>query len=147
MPHLQTLVNFIRHTLPKPLLVSLLYRLSVLHLASRILPLIGGDSWAGEAGVDDGWDERPASIYQIYLRRISHSLQSSRVTTALLTYRQTIFVTVYSHLLRKFSWAQTSNHTNSSYCKVLDHTSQVWWRWTNIFFTLVSNHVLFRAYF
>ncbi|KAF8761278.1 Vesicular-fusion protein SEC17 [Rhizoctonia solani] len=38
MPHLQTLVNFIRHTLPKPLLVSLFYR----------------DSWAGEAGVDDG---------------------------------------------------------------------------------------------
>ncbi|CEL57882.1 putative protein C23C11,01 OS=Schizosaccharomyces pombe (strain 972 / ATCC 24843) GN=SPAC23C11.01 PE=4 SV=1 [Rhizoctonia solani AG-1 IB] len=104
MPHLQTLVNFIRHTLPKPLLVSLLYRLSVLHLASRILPLIGGDSWAGEAGVDDGWDERP----------------SSRVTTALLTYRQTIFVTVYSHLL------------------LLDHTSQVWWRWTNIFFTLAA---------
>ncbi|KAF8741701.1 ICE2, partial [Rhizoctonia solani] len=101
MPHLQTLVNFIRHTLPKPLLVSLFYRLSVLHLASRILPLIGGDSWAGEAGVDDG-------------------LQSSRVTTVLLTYRQTIFVTVYSHLL------------------LLDHTSQVWWRWTNIFFTLAA---------
>jgi hypothetical protein len=62
MPHLQTLVNFIRHTLPKPLLVSLLYRLLVLHLASRILPLIGGDSWADEVGVDGGWDERPVSI-------------------------------------------------------------------------------------
>ncbi|KAG9126965.1 hypothetical protein FRC07_001183 [Ceratobasidium sp. 392] len=104
MPHLHTLVSFIRHTLPKPLLVSLFYRLLVLQLASRILPLIGGDSWAGEAGVADGWDERP----------------SSRVTTVLLTYRQTIFVTVYSHLL------------------LLDHTSQVWWRWTNIFFTLAA---------
>ncbi|QRV76614.1 hypothetical protein RhiJN_04629 [Ceratobasidium sp. AG-Ba] len=104
MPHLQTLASFIRHTLPKPLLVSLFYRLLVLHLASRILPLIGGDSWAGEAGVDDGWDERP----------------SSRVTTVLLTYRQTIFVTVYSHLL------------------LLDHTSQVWWRWANVFFTLAA---------
>ncbi|KAG8738455.1 hypothetical protein FRC10_006831 [Ceratobasidium sp. 414] len=61
MPHLHTLVSFIRHTLPKPLLVSLAYRLLVLHLASRILPLIGGDSWAGEAGVDGGWDERPAA--------------------------------------------------------------------------------------
>lgn len=104
MPHLQTLVSFIRHTLPKPLLVSLFYRLLVLHLASRILPLIGGDTWADEVGVDGGWDERP----------------SSRVTTVLLTYRQTIFVTVYSHLL------------------LLDHTSQVWWRWTNVFFTLAA---------
>ncbi|KAF8609553.1 hypothetical protein BDV93DRAFT_518358 [Ceratobasidium sp. AG-I] len=104
MPHLHTLVSFIRHTLPKPLLVSLFYRLLVLHLASRILPLIGGDTWADEAGVGGGWDERP----------------SSRVTTVLLTYRQTIFVTVYSHLL------------------LLDHTSQVWWRWTNVFFTLAA---------
>ncbi|ELU41811.1 vesicular-fusion protein SEC17 [Rhizoctonia solani AG-1 IA] len=90
-------INFIRHTLPKPLLVSLFYRLSVLHLASRILPLIGGDSWAGEAGVDDGWDERPASII-------------------------------------KFRYAASYTACRA----LLDHTSQVWWRWTNIFFTLAA---------
>lgn len=104
MPHLQTLVSFIRHTLPKPLLVSLFYRLLVLHLASRILPLIGGDTWADEVGVDGGWDERPVRADRLPLTPRFDSyvcLQSSRVTTVLLTYRQTIFVTVYSHLLRK----------------------------------------------
>ncbi|KDQ63519.1 hypothetical protein JAAARDRAFT_381190 [Jaapia argillacea MUCL 33604] len=100
LPHLQTLVNFVTNTLPKPVLVSLVYRLSILHLASRILPTIGADSWDADYGVDDGWDGRP-------------------LTHLLLTYRQAIFVTVYSHLL------------------LLDHGSQIWWRWMNIFFTLV----------
>ncbi|KAH9858118.1 hypothetical protein C2E23DRAFT_865082 [Lenzites betulinus] len=103
LPHLQTLVNFVSNTLPKPVLFALIYRLVVLHFASRILPTIGADSWEDEAGVDDGWEGRP----------------TSKLTHLLLTYRQTIFVTVYSHLL------------------LLDHSSQVWWRWMNIFFTLV----------
>ncbi|KAL4242229.1 hypothetical protein ABKN59_001959 [Abortiporus biennis] len=103
IPHLQTLVVFITNTLPKPVLIALLYRLVVLHFASHILPTIGADSWEAEAGVDDGWDERP----------------TSKLTHILLTYRQSIFVTVYSHLL------------------LLDHPSQIWWRWMNIFFTLV----------
>ncbi|KAI0932115.1 hypothetical protein AcV5_004573 [Taiwanofungus camphoratus] len=103
LPHLQTLVNFITNTLPKSLLIALLYRLVVLHFASQILPTIGADSWEGESGVDNGWESRP----------------TSRLTHILLTYRQAIFVTVYSHLL------------------LLDHSSQVWWRWMNIFFTLV----------
>ncbi|CAL1695678.1 unnamed protein product [Somion occarium] len=103
LPHLQTLVTFITNTLPKPVLVALLYRLLVIHFASRVLPTIGADSWDNEPGVDDGWDARP----------------TSKLTHLLLTYRQSIFVTVYSHLL------------------LLDHSSQVWWRWMNIFFTLV----------
>ncbi|KAF8499445.1 hypothetical protein JB92DRAFT_2981410 [Gautieria morchelliformis] len=102
LPHLQTLISFITHTLPKPLLASLLYRLIILHLASRILPSIGSDAWDNDVGVDGGWDGRP----------------TSRLTRILLTYRQFIFITVYSHLL------------------LLDHSSQVWWRWANIFFTL-----------
>ncbi|EMD42114.1 hypothetical protein CERSUDRAFT_110660 [Gelatoporia subvermispora B] len=102
VPHLQTLVNFIINTLPKPVLVALCYRLIVLHFASRILPTIGADNWESEAGVDDTWGERP----------------TSRLTHLLLTYRQAIFVTVYSHLL------------------LLDHSSQVWWRWMSILFTL-----------
>ncbi|KAK7694728.1 hypothetical protein QCA50_001916 [Cerrena zonata] len=103
LPHLQTLVTFITNTLPKPVLAALLVRLVVIHFASRILPTIGADSWEAEPGVDDTWDERP----------------TSKLTHILLTYRQSIFVTVYSHLL------------------LLDHSSQVWWRWMNIFFTIV----------
>jgi len=103
IPHLQTLVNFVTNTLPKPVLIALMYRLTILHLASRILPTIGADSWEAEQGVDDGWDGRPTST----------------LTRILLTYRQSIFITVYSHLL------------------LLDHSSQIWWRWMNIFFTLV----------
>ncbi|GLB36106.1 putative ICE2 [Lyophyllum shimeji] len=103
LPHFRALLNFIINTLPKPVLLALLYRLAILHFASRILPTIGADSWESEEGVHDGWEDRPTS----YLTRI------------LLTYRQFIFVTVYSHLL------------------LLDHSSQIWWRWMNIFLTLV----------
>lgn len=63
MPHLQTLVNFITNTLPKPLLVALVYRLFVLLCAARILPTIGADSWETEYGVDEGWDGRPVRPY------------------------------------------------------------------------------------
>ncbi|KAF5312312.1 hypothetical protein D9619_003527 [Psilocybe cf. subviscida] len=103
LPHIQTLLNFIMNTLPKPVLIALLYRLTILQLASRILPTIGADSWESEEGVDGTWEDRPTSI----------------LTKVLLTYRQSIFITVYSHLL------------------LLDHSSQIWWRWMNIFFTLI----------
>ncbi|KAI0695170.1 hypothetical protein BC835DRAFT_1415051 [Cytidiella melzeri] len=103
LPHLQTLVNFFSNTLPKPVLVALCYRLIVLHFASRILPTIGAGSWESDASDDDGWEGRA----------------TSKLTKLLLTYRQAIFITVYSHLL------------------LLDHPAQIWWRWMNIFFTLV----------
>jgi len=103
LPHFQSLLNFLINTLPKPVLIGLLYRLFILHMASRILPTIGADSWSQEGDEDAVWDSRPTST----------------LTRTLLTYRQTVFVTVYSHLL------------------LLDHSSQIWWRWTNIFFTLV----------
>ncbi|KAH6917522.1 hypothetical protein BKA70DRAFT_1367938 [Coprinopsis sp. MPI-PUGE-AT-0042] len=104
VPHLQTLLNFVINTLPKPVLIALCYRLAILQSASRILPTIGADSWEVDySNDDDEWDHRPTST----------------LTRLLLTYRQFIFVTVYSHLL------------------LLDHSSQIWWRWINIFFTLV----------
>ncbi|KAL9716291.1 hypothetical protein Ac2012v2_000737 [Leucoagaricus gongylophorus] len=102
-PHFQTLLNFMINTLPKPVLIALLYRLTILHLASRIIPTIGVDTWEPEEGADDGWTDCPTSM----------------LTRVLLTYRQLIFITVYSQLL------------------LLDHSSQIWWRWMNIFFTLV----------
>ncbi|TFK98774.1 hypothetical protein BDV98DRAFT_606559 [Pterulicium gracile] len=103
VPHLQTLLNFVTRTLPKPVLIALSYRLAVLHLASRILPKLGAGAWEDEEGVDEGWDVRPTST----------------MTRIILTYRQFIFVAVYSHLL------------------LLDTSSSIWWRWFNIFFTLL----------
>ncbi|KAF8272907.1 hypothetical protein EI94DRAFT_1776607 [Lactarius quietus] len=118
MPHLQTLVNFVTNTLPKPVLAALVYRLAILLGAARVLPSIGADSWEAEYGVDDGWDGRPVSTELAKLNNVSKFHQTSKLTHILLTYRQSILVTVYSHLL------------------LLDHSSQVWWRWMNIFFTL-----------
>ena len=68
------------------MLVALVYRLVVLNLAFQILPTIGADSWETEAGVDDSWGDRPTSA-------LAHLL---------LTYRQSIMIMVYSHLLRAF---------------------------------------------
>lgn len=53
------------NTLPKPVLVALLYRLVVLHFASQILPTIGADSWESEHGDDDGWSVRPVSTSMV----------------------------------------------------------------------------------
>jgi hypothetical protein len=61
MPHLQTLVNFVTNTLPKPVLVALVYRLTILLGAARVLPSIGADPWDADYGVDDGWESRPVS--------------------------------------------------------------------------------------
>ncbi|KAJ7071077.1 hypothetical protein C8F01DRAFT_1108995 [Mycena amicta] len=102
LPHFEALFNFIRHTLPKPVLFALCYRLAVLQLASRILPHIGADSFDDTYGVDNSWEDRPTSA----------------LTRLLLTYRQSIFITVYSHLL------------------LLDASSQVWSRFFLIFLTL-----------
>ncbi|KAJ7293533.1 hypothetical protein C8J57DRAFT_29118 [Mycena rebaudengoi] len=102
LPHFEALFNFIQHTLPKPVLFALSYRLTVLQLASRILPTIGADSWESTDGVDDTWEDRPTSA----------------LTRLLLTYRQAIFVTVYSHLL------------------LMDPSNQVWSRHGLILFTL-----------
>jgi hypothetical protein len=62
MPHLQTLVNFVTNTLPKPVLVALVYRLTILLGAARVLPSIGVDPWEADYGIDDGWEGRPVSV-------------------------------------------------------------------------------------
>jgi len=98
LPYLNTLLTLLTSTIPKTLLFSLVYRLTVLHRASKVIMRITADPWED----DDSTELRP----------------SRRLAYALMIYRQTIFVIVYSHLL------------------LLDHSSQVWWRWINIFFTL-----------
>lgn len=62
LPHIQTLLNFIINTLPKPVLFALLYRLTILHFALRILPTIGADSWESDEGVHNGWEDRPVIL-------------------------------------------------------------------------------------
>lgn len=88
------------------MLVALLYRLVVLHFASQILPTIGADSWEGETGVDYGWDERPVSLAHVYAHHTDTGIyclfKTSKLTYLVLTYRQSIFVTVYSNLLREW---------------------------------------------
>ncbi len=90
------------NTLPKPVLIALLYRLTILHLASRIIPTIGVDTWEPEEGADDGWTDCPVSlctgVTQLSLRLFT-DVDATRV---LLTYRQLIFITVYSQLLCMF---------------------------------------------
>lgn len=86
LPHLQTLVGFITNTLPKPVIVALIFRLALLQAASRILPTIGQDPWDDEPVTEQAWAEMRPTL---------------RFTRFLLTYRQAVFITVYSHLLRK----------------------------------------------
>jgi hypothetical protein len=78
MPHLQTLVNFVTNTLPKPVLVALVYRLTILLGAARVLPSIGADSWEADYGVDDGWDGRPVSteLFQWKMPKIASDIEA-----------------------------------------------------------------------
>lgn len=105
------------------MLVALVYRLVVLNLAFQILPTIGADSWETEVGVDDSWGDRPTSA-------LAHLL---------LTYRQSIMIMVYSHLLCAFPSSQLMRLIailTVALNSVLDYSSHVWWRWTSVFFTL-----------
>ncbi len=47
--------------------MALLYRLTILQLASRILPSIGADSWDFEDGVDGTWSDRPVRTSVFFL--------------------------------------------------------------------------------
>ena len=136
LPWFDALINFVMNTLPKPVLVALLYRLTILHLASRILPTIGADSWDAVEGVDNGWDGRQVRIFIYTQCPWLTSPQTSTLTRILLTYRQFIFVTVYTHLLREFLCCIPPMCLLIS-SPVLDNSSQIWWRWLNIFFTLI----------
>ncbi|GFZ44750.1 hypothetical protein JCM24511_02475 [Saitozyma sp. JCM 24511] len=104
-------------TLPPHLLLSLIYRVAVLHLAARIVPVIRKTSMGWNDGMDEGsangngdggrpgfWDGRS----------LGQEPPNMRVTTVVLSYRRAILIAVYTHLL------------------LLDAGSQTWWRWLNI---------------
>lgn len=102
MPLLRSLLYFLTNTFPKPTLISLAYRLTVMHLSSRILPAIGTDYWDREGSADFD-EERP-------INKIIHIL---------LTYRQAIFITAYTHLL------------------YLEPSAHVWWRHVTVLICLL----------
>ena len=77
LPHLTTLANFITNTLPKHVLVSLIYRIGILLGAARILPSIGADS-SWELAVDDA-DARPVRLPSAPLRPLTHHLNATDV--------------------------------------------------------------------
>ncbi|WOO85072.1 putative protein [Vanrija pseudolonga] len=93
-------------SLPPHLLLSLIYRVVVLHFAARIVPVIRKSTgWDGESdAVPNFWDGRS----------LGEEPANMRITTIVLSYRRPILIAVYTHLL------------------LLDAGSQTWWRWINI---------------
>nr|ODN87043.1 hypothetical protein L203_03817 [Cryptococcus depauperatus CBS 7841]ODO01306.1 hypothetical protein L204_02034 [Cryptococcus depauperatus CBS 7855] len=94
-------------TLPPHLLLSLIYRITVLHMAARIVPILRRASM--------GWDERIEGKEGFWDgRTLGDEPANMRLTTIFLSYRRAILIAVYTHLL------------------LLDGGSQTWWRWINI---------------
>ena len=100
IPHLQNALSFVTHTLPRPVLAALIFRLTILHFASRVVAKMTDDRWGDDDAIGEGRTvrTRPTLYAGWLINRIPQ--QSSSLTTLVLTYRQTIFISVYSHLLR-----------------------------------------------
>ncbi|BEJ13408.1 hypothetical protein CspHIS471_0305820 [Cutaneotrichosporon sp. HIS471] len=91
--------------LPPHVLLSLIYRVVVLHFAARIVPMI-------RRGWEDGSDTAGPNFWDG--RSLGEEPTNMRITTIVLSYRRAILIAVYTHLL------------------LLDAGSQTWWRWVNI---------------
>ncbi|WVF66666.1 hypothetical protein IAT40_001407 [Kwoniella sp. CBS 6097] len=109
----------ISRTLPPHLLLSLIYRVAVLHLAARIVPVIrkaslGWDDGLSDGGIagGDGQGQEQPGFWDG--RSLGEEPANMRITTIVLSYRRAILIAVYTHLL------------------LLDGGSQTWWRWINI---------------
>lgn len=113
--------------LPPQMLLSLIYRVTVLHLAARIVPVIRKSSIGWDDGMEPNgagdvapgfWDGR--SLRQEPAVRGSCQaspstrwcnakiMQNMRITTVVLSYRRAILITVYTHLLRESSLCITA---------------------------------------
>ncbi|WRT63310.1 uncharacterized protein IL334_000215 [Kwoniella shivajii] len=106
--------------LPPHLLLSLIYRVAVLHMAARIVPVIRKASLGWDDGMSNDGSNDITSSQQIQGegfwdgRSLGQEPPNMRITTVVLSYRRAILITVYTHLL------------------LLDGGSQTWWRWINI---------------
>jgi hypothetical protein len=84
-----------------------------------------------------GTSDRWAIVFRSVLTTLTyaHRLQRSRDSYSLIAsrYLSPYILTCYvCSLALRISPSLTLKHN-----QVLDHTSQIWWRWMNIFFTLV----------
>ncbi|WWD06237.1 hypothetical protein V865_004323 [Kwoniella europaea PYCC6329] len=105
----------VSRTLPPHLLLSLIYRVAVLHMAARIVPVIRKSSlgWDDGLSIDgNGSGEQKEGFWDG--RSLGQEPPNMRITTVVLSYRRAILIAVYTHLL------------------LLDGGSQTWWRWINI---------------
>ncbi|OCF60055.1 hypothetical protein L486_02728 [Kwoniella mangroviensis CBS 10435] len=105
----------VSRTLPPHLLLSLIYRVAVLHMAARIVPVIRKSSlgWDDGLSIDgNGVGEQKEGFWDG--RSLGQEPPNMRITTVVLSYRRAILIAVYTHLL------------------LLDGGSQTWWRWINI---------------
>lgn len=48
IPHLQNALSFFTHTLPRPVLAALIFRLTILHFASRVVARMTDDRWGDD---------------------------------------------------------------------------------------------------
>ncbi|WWC67206.1 uncharacterized protein I206_101113 [Kwoniella pini CBS 10737] len=107
----------VSRTLPPHLLLSLIYRVAVLHMAARIIPIIRKSSLGWDDGFSsDGADNTPIQQKDGFWdgKSLNQEPPNMRITTIVLSYRRAILIAVYTHLL------------------LLDGGSQTWWRWINI---------------
>ncbi|WVW81372.1 hypothetical protein I302_103364 [Kwoniella bestiolae CBS 10118] len=101
----------VSRTLPPHLLLSLIYRVAVLHMAARIVPVIRKSSLGYEDGLSVDAEQKEGFWDG---RSLGQEPPNMRITTVVLSYRRAILIAVYTHLL------------------LLDGGSQTWWRWINI---------------
>ena len=82
------------------MLAALIFRLTILHFASRAVAQMTDDRWGDDDAIIGGGPVRISLA--LHAVQVIHGdpQQSSTLTTLVLTYRQTIFISVYSHLLR-----------------------------------------------
>jgi len=64
MPHLQNALGFFTHTLPRPVLAALIFRLTILHFASRVVAQMTDDRWGDDDATVEG---RPVRIPLVYM--------------------------------------------------------------------------------
>ncbi|WVR03178.1 hypothetical protein IAU60_000169 [Kwoniella sp. DSM 27419] len=104
----------VSRTLPPHLLLSLIYRVAILHAAAKIVPGLRKASLGWDDGMSDGGLSTDGQPGFWDGRSLNEEPANMRITTIVLSYRRAILIAVYTHLL------------------LLDAGSQTWWRWINI---------------
>lgn len=86
-------IGFAFATLPPTLLVSLIFRTSVLYLATKIIPLIRSSS----SSITDSFENAADPVAE---KQIQEDEPSTFIMTILVSFSRPILILVYTHLLR-----------------------------------------------